>query len=145
MYDKLQLGTHANVPNSVFIVGPCVRCTKEYKIFYPINKINKALMMHQEGKLIQECFPDLDADSREFLISGICPECWNIIFPSEEEDNSLAQYMDPDCLEEINVIEEFEEIDELSSDSFVGDDIYFLPTEIPTEPDPIQQLPEDLC
>lgn len=130
MYDKLSLGTHSNVPDSVFIVGPCARCTREYKIFYPITKINEALMMYQEGKLIQECFPDLDASSREFLISGICPECWNIIFPPEQE---------------FEVIEEFEELDEFSSDSFIGDAVEdFLPTEWPVDIDPIQELPEDL-
>lgn len=139
MYDKLSLGTHSNVPNSVFIVGPCARCTREYKIFYPINKINEALMMYQEGKLIQECFPDMNADSREFLISGICPECWKIIFPPEN-DESLSNVMDIDCLEEFEEVDDFTAIDE---EDF--DDIYFLPTEIPTDPDPIQQLPEDLC
>lgn len=28
------------------------------------------------GTLIQKAFPDLDADSRELLISGTHPSCW---------------------------------------------------------------------
>ena len=30
----------------------------------------------QAGELIQVAMPGLDADEREMLISGICPECW---------------------------------------------------------------------
>jgi hypothetical protein len=33
--------------------------------------------------LIQNIFPELDADQREFLLSGICPKCWEEKFPSE--------------------------------------------------------------
>lgn len=143
MYNKLSLGlpSHQNKPAVLF--GPCVFCTKEIKVLYPCDKMLIALEKYQNRERIQHCFPDMSVDDREFLISGICPKCWNEKLTGPK-DQSLAQYMDPDCLEEINIIEEFEEIDEFSSDSFVGDDIYFLPTEIPTDPDPIQDLPEDL-
>lgn len=33
-----------------------------------------------DGALAQEAFPDLTADQREFLISGITPEEWDMIF-----------------------------------------------------------------
>ena len=29
---------------------------------------------------VQDVFPNLSADEREQLISGICPECWNKMF-----------------------------------------------------------------
>lgn len=29
---------------------------------------------------IQNIFPDLDAPTREMLITGICPKCWKKIF-----------------------------------------------------------------
>lgn len=31
-------------------------------------------------KLVQNIFPNLDEDTREFLISGITPEEWNEVF-----------------------------------------------------------------
>ena len=35
------------------------------------------------GDLIQNVFPDLSADQREFLMSGITPEEWNQNFGEE--------------------------------------------------------------
>lgn len=40
----------------------------------------------QAGELIQVAMPDLDADEREMLISGICPDCWEDMFGDEDED-----------------------------------------------------------
>lgn len=37
-----------------------------------------------EGKHAQDAFPYLSASERELLISGICGECWNRIFPDAE-------------------------------------------------------------
>ena len=34
----------------------------------------------QAGELIQNAMPNLDADSREQLISGTCPKCWDEMF-----------------------------------------------------------------
>jgi hypothetical protein len=38
-----------------------------------------------DGKHIQEAFPMLPAEHREFLLSGITPEEWNEIFAEEED------------------------------------------------------------
>ena len=35
------------------------------------------------GKAIQDCFPSLDADNREFLISGCSPEEFDTLFREE--------------------------------------------------------------
>lgn len=40
----------------------------------------------EEGKLVQDAFPYLSASDREKLITGICPECWEHMFPKEEEE-----------------------------------------------------------
>lgn len=40
----------------------------------------------QNGALVQDAFPYLDADDREMLISGICPSCWEAMFPDEEDE-----------------------------------------------------------
>ena len=39
----------------------------------------------QDGKLAQDAFPYLNADAREMLISGICPDCWERTFGGDEE------------------------------------------------------------
>ena len=36
--------------------------------------------------LIQDAFPTLDADQREFLMTGMTPEEWQEIFGAEEEE-----------------------------------------------------------
>ena len=39
----------------------------------------------QEGSpLVQNAFPDLNVDQREFLVSGITPTEWNNIFGEDE-------------------------------------------------------------
>lgn len=45
----------------------------------------------QGKKNIQDIFPEMSPDDREFFfISGICPDCWDKIFvePSSEEEIS---------------------------------------------------------
>jgi hypothetical protein len=37
-------------------------------------------------ELIQNVFPQLNAEQREFLMSGYTQEDWDTIFPPEEED-----------------------------------------------------------
>lgn len=42
------------------------------------------------GQYIQNYFPDLSADDREFLLTGITPEEWDYYMgEAEEEDDSL--------------------------------------------------------
>lgn len=38
------------------------------------------------GLHIQKAFPELDANQREILISGICPECWDNMWGGDEND-----------------------------------------------------------
>ena len=61
----------------------CPFCGKE-------NEINVNMIDYweweNEGKLAQQAFPYLSANEREALISGICPSCWDKMFPPEEDD-----------------------------------------------------------
>lgn len=36
---------------------------------------------------VQECFPWLSADDREFLITGITPYEWDATFPEDDDEN----------------------------------------------------------
>ena len=42
------------------------------------------LAQMQTGKFVQDAFPRLNADEREFLISGMTPEKWEETFGPEE-------------------------------------------------------------
>ena len=59
----------------------CRRCLKETDLQVDLEKF----VAWQQGELIQNALPELDADQRELLISGTCPTCWDEMFPSEEE------------------------------------------------------------
>lgn len=39
----------------------------------------------QDGTLAQDAFPYLTSEEREMLISGICPDCWNSMWGSDED------------------------------------------------------------
>lgn len=40
----------------------------------------------ERGGLIQEVFPELSPDDREFLMTGITPREWEEVFGDEDED-----------------------------------------------------------
>ena len=40
----------------------------------------------KRGGLVQNCFPYLAPFEREILISGLCPECQDDVFGSDEEE-----------------------------------------------------------
>ena len=42
------------------------------------------LMAHQNGELVQNVFPTLSVEEREFLVSGISPKEWNDLFGNME-------------------------------------------------------------
>ena len=48
----------------------------------PINQTQ--FNMWKPGVLIQDVFPDLSADDREFLMTGITPEEWDEHFSEED-------------------------------------------------------------
>jgi hypothetical protein len=37
-------------------------------------------------RLVQDIFPDMSDEDREFLMTGITPEEWNATFPKEEDN-----------------------------------------------------------
>ena len=48
-----------------------------------LNITNAQLLRWQRGELIQRVFPDLSANEREFLMTGIMPEEWDMSFKDE--------------------------------------------------------------
>ena len=43
----------------------------------------EGLRKMREGKMIQDAFPDLSPDQREFILTGITSEEWEELFPEE--------------------------------------------------------------
>lgn len=41
----------------------------------------------QQRPFVQDFFPELSADDREFILTGITPEEWEGLVPDEGEDN----------------------------------------------------------
>ena len=62
------------------VAVPCKKCKEVNEIQVDLEKF----IAWQQGELIQNALPELDADQRELLISGICPKCWDKMFPSDE-------------------------------------------------------------
>ena len=65
-------------------VGPCYKTGKEYttSTFKIIGYMSWVL----DKASIQECLPELNDEDREFLISGISPIGWNLIFGEDKDD-----------------------------------------------------------
>lgn len=68
--------------NTLRLDGPCIHCQRPQSVTVPAA----ALIEFGQGGFAQNCFPNLSADDREFLISGICSECWNTMFPPEDDE-----------------------------------------------------------
>ena len=59
----------------------CVLCGTPSVLTLGLSDIDK----YRKGALIQDAFPYLSVDERETMISGTHAECWNKLYP--EEDN----------------------------------------------------------
>lgn len=64
------------------VIGPCCDCGTRQEV----TVLSAALENFRAGGFAQDCFPELPAEKREFLISGICGECWDKMFHEEGED-----------------------------------------------------------
>lgn len=61
--------------------GPCIYCQAPHSLILDAD----ALMRFRAGGFAKDCFPELSADQREFLISGICGKCWDELFAEDED------------------------------------------------------------
>ena len=50
-----------------------------------IDCTEEQLMRYHMGELVQDVFPDLSDDEREFLISGVTPEEWDEFIGNSDE------------------------------------------------------------
>ena len=71
--------TRNGVHGYVF-TGPCMRTKKQFSVFAP----SKGLYAYRQGASVQNAFPDMPADQREFLISGYSPKGWDLVFKDNQ-------------------------------------------------------------
>jgi hypothetical protein len=70
--------------NPISIPVQCVDCREK---FYFVVEHKDLVEFQSPGRRhIQDIFPYLTDDEREMLISGFCKNCWDKIFPPEEEE-----------------------------------------------------------
>jgi hypothetical protein len=57
---------------------------KVHEMDLPITQHQLDEYLAPGGPLLQDAFPGLTADQREFIKTGITKEEWNVAFPEEE-------------------------------------------------------------
>ena len=65
----------------ISIIVSCPFCGKESFV----NVSYEGYWAWQNGELIQNALPELSANERELLMTGICSDCWESMFGEEEE------------------------------------------------------------
>jgi hypothetical protein len=66
---------------SRLVTNPCIVCGARSEMVVPLD----GYIEWKKGALIQDAFPDMDADNRELVKTGTHPQCWDMMFPEEEE------------------------------------------------------------
>jgi Zn ribbon nucleic-acid-binding protein len=70
------------VAKVTIVVGTrCPECKKEQSVEVSAEGYDA----WKKGELIQRAMPELNAATRERLITGLCPECWDAMFADENE------------------------------------------------------------
>ena len=59
----------------------CMRCGKEHTLQVSAEGARK----YRQGFAVQYAFPELSEDDREWLVSKVCPECWDALTKDLEE------------------------------------------------------------
>ena len=72
---------HTSKPHIYRFVRECPWCHKEAAVDIPAQ----GLWDWEHGAFVQTAFPDLSPNSRELIMTGTHPTCWNQMFPPEED------------------------------------------------------------
>jgi len=96
-------------PQRYIYTGPCVMCKEGHSVSVP----GPELFQFRRGAHIQDAMPSVEAGDREFLMTGICPKCFDEMFADDEEDlpfKIMGKYR-----EETEEVDEFETREEADS------------------------------
>lgn len=64
-------------PTTVVHTPRCMRCGKSSAVHVPSDAYRRWVV---DREPIQVAMPEMDLDTREMLISGTHPECWDAMF-----------------------------------------------------------------
>lgn len=67
---------------------------KDNEMELPVS-LEKMIAWESSGALIQNFFPELNDDQREFLLTGMTPEEWDEHIGSEDDDEADAESDEP--------------------------------------------------
>lgn len=82
MYARIGKMRVPDQPSKVKLVAGCF-CHGEQR---EVVVDGVALMMYEAGAFMQDAFPELSDEDKEFLISGMCPKGWAAMCSEEGED-----------------------------------------------------------
>ena len=66
----------------ITIIVECPICHKAYEVSVPFE----GFLAWQSGEKVSDAFADCSAEVREALITGVCSDCWDDLFPPEEDE-----------------------------------------------------------
>lgn len=82
MFGRSKLNVQFNDNGTVTLSGPCMVTKEQYSVTVPEVGYRQWVT---GNVLIQNAFPTLPKDDREFLISGTSPKGWKQLFGDDEE------------------------------------------------------------
>ena len=89
----------------------CKFCGKEVTVQAEEEKF----LRFDAGAHVQDVFPDLRANYRELMISGICGECFDQIFENDDDDE------DDSISDDEFFVSKYDEKTDIFSDKYEGD------------------------
>jgi len=69
-------------PHAYTFRAECIWCGTPRPTTLPAEQ----LFQYRQGAHVQDAFPEMSADDREFIISGVCPTCFDTLREDEPED-----------------------------------------------------------
>ena len=78
---KYNFSSTESIVEQVVLNNTCIHCGFTNQL--TLNAVDLATW--RNGELIQNAFPKLNYQQRELIQTGIHPECWDDMFPKEEE------------------------------------------------------------
>lgn len=65
------------MPKTIKLEKQCPFCGKTHVMEFDALSYNVGMEKYMSGALCQNAFPDFTPSQREFIMTGICDECWD--------------------------------------------------------------------
>lgn len=66
----------------------CRMCTRQWEVPITEEQYQEWKTNRRNSPLIQDHFPDLNANQRELILSNTCPDCWDDLWKEEDDATS---------------------------------------------------------